>query len=625
MCHKGTLRHTLRLFTLVLAVAGSAAAQTGAQWRKVGSYAAELMLASPATGPVDRVWFNADGGLLYARTRSGKVFQTPDFETWTPTASAAEPAEPLLGLPVRIPEPGARVIAMPRSGLFSLGRQLMRSEDDGRTWVNLTGFKSESVIGGVQHSVAVSPLNADQLVVANDYGVWRSMDGGMSWAGLNQFLPNLPVRRILSTPSGTAGTRVESETLGLLELPPGGSVWVPVTSSRAENEAAKLQQFSARMGAKVISAGQAEGTIYAGSVDGRIWVSIDNGATFRQTVTDAPGPVERIFVDPTRPQTALAALGGPVGPHVLRTTNGGIFWDALDSNLPNAPAHAVVGERASGAVYVATDRGVFAGRADLDNASSPSVNWSNLSERLPVAAATDVKLDPAGIQLYAALDGYGVYATVAPHRMRSLRVVNAADLSLRPAAPGSLLSVIGGRVYAASGGTLNFPVLAAADDASQIQVPFDAVGPTLMLALQTPGGRVPVGLSLQAVSPAIFIGLDGTPLLQDGDSGLLLDARNAAHSNTRVQIFAAGLGKVRPEWPTGLAAPLESPPEVAASVRAYLNGVAIPVTRATLAPGHIGFYVVEVQLPAIVNAGISELYISADGAESNRVQVVIEP
>ena len=625
MCHKGTLRHTLRLLALVLAVAGSAAAQTGAQWRKVGSYAAELMLASPATGPVDRVWFNADGGLLYARTRSGKIFQTPDFETWTPTASAAEPAEPLLGLPVRIPEPGARVIAMPRSGLFSLGRQLMRSEDDGRTWVNLTGFKSESVIGGVQHSVAVSPLNADQLVVANDYGVWRSMDGGMSWAGLNQFLPNLPVRRILSTPSGTAGTRVESETLGLLELPPGGSVWVPVTSSRAENEAAKLQQFSARMGAKVISAGQAEGTIYAGSVDGRIWVSIDNGATFRQTVTDAPGPVERIFVDPTRPQTALAALAGPVGPHVLRTTNGGIFWDALDSNLPNAPAHAVVGERASGAVYVATDRGVFAGRADLDNASSPSVNWTSLSERLPAAPATDVKLDPAGIQLYAALDGYGVYATVAPHRMRSLRVVNAADLSLRPAAPGSLLSVIGGRVYAASGGTLNFPVLAAADDASQIQVPFDAVGPTLMLALQTPGGRVPVGLSLQAVSPAIFIGLDGTPLLQDGDSGLLLDARNAAHSNARVQIFAAGLGKVRPEWPTGLAAPLESPPEVAASVRAYLNGVAIPVTRATLAPGHIGFYVVEVQLPAIVNAGISELYISADGAESNRVQVVIEP
>jgi uncharacterized protein (TIGR03437 family) len=625
VCHKETLRHTLRLFALVLALAHFAAAQTGAQWRKVGSFAVEFMLASPATGPVDRVWFNSDGGLLYARTRSGKVFQTPDFETWTAAASAAQPSEPMPGMAVRVPEPGARVIAMPGSRLFSLGRQLMRSEDEGRTWVNLTGFKADSVIGSVQRSVAVSPANPDQVVVANDYGVWRSMDGGLSWAGLNQSLPNLLVRRIVSTPAGTVGTRVESDTLGTLELPPGGSVWVPVSSSRAENEAARLQQLSARVGAKVTSYGQSEATIYAGAVDGRIWVSIDNGATFRLTVTDATGPVERVFVDPTRPQTALAALGGPAGPHVLRTTNGGNFWDALDANLPSAPAHAVIGERASGAVYVATDRGIFEGRADLDNASSPSVNWTSLSDRLPEAPATDVKLDPAGIQLYAALDGYGVYATLAPHRLRSLRVVNAADFSLRPAAPGSLLSVIGGRVSAAGVGTLNFPVLAAADDGSQIQVPYEAVGPTVMLALQTPGGLVPVGLSLQPVSPAIFVGLDGTPLLQDAGSGLLLDARNAAKSNARVQIFAAGLGKLRGGWPTGLAAPLLTPPEVAASVRAFLNGAAIPVTRATLAPGNIGFYLVEVQLPAIVNAGISELYISADGVESNRVQVMIEP
>ena len=626
MCHKATLRSNVRLFALAIGVACLAQAQTGPQWRKVGSSAAELMLASPATGPVDRVWFNADGSLLYARTRSGKVFQTLDFETWTLTPTAAEPSEPLLGLPVRIPEAGARVFSMPRARLYSLGTQLMRSEDGGHTWVNLTGFKSESVIGSTQHSLAISPANPDQLVVANDFGVWRSMDGGQSWVGLNQLLPNLPVRRILSTPNGASGTRVESAGLGTLELPPGGSVWVPVSTIKANSEAARLQQFSARLGFTVASYAQAEATIYAGSADGHIWVSIDNGATFRLTPTDATGPVERIYVDATRPQTALAAIGGPAGPHVLRTTNGGNFWDALDSpTLPDAPAHAVVGERASGAIYVATDRGIFAARADLDNASSPAVVWTSLSDNLPSAPATDVKLDPAGIQLYVALDGYGVYATAAPHRTRNLRVVSAADFSLRPAAPGSLLSVIGGRVYQANGGALNFPVLAAADDASQIQVPFEAAGTSVMLALQTAGGRVPVGLALQPASPGIFVGLDGTPQLQDAESGLLLDARNAAHSNSRVQIFAAGLGKVRPDWPTGLAAPIDGPPEVVAQVRAYLNGAPIPVTRAILAPGYIGFYLVEVQLPAIVNAGAAELYITADGAESNRVQVVIEP
>ena len=640
MCHKGTLQWVLRLALpsgLVL-LAWAANAQTGAtnvNWRKVGSSAVELMLASPATGPVDRVWFDGEGE-LFARTRSGKVFRTVDFETWAPAAALAgsgvEPSEPVAAQPVRLPEPGARVVAMSRS-LYSMGRHLMRSDDQGHTWANLTGFKSQSVIGGVQHSVAVSPLNPDQLVVANEYGVWRSMDGGLSWAGLNQFLPNLAVKRILSTPSGTTGTRVESESLGLLELPPGGSVWLPAASrldGRSENDASRqslmLQQFSAKTSARIVSYGQSEGTIYAGAADGHIWVSIDNGATFRLTATDASGPVERVFVDPTRPQTALAALGGPNGPHVLRTTNGGNFWDALDSNLPTAPAHAVVGERASGSVYVATDKGVFWAHADLDNAGSPLVKWISLSDNLPpVVGATDVKLDPAGVQLYAALDGYGVYATVAPHRTNSLRVVNAADFSQRPAAPGSLLSVIGGRVSAARGGNLDFPVLAAADDGSQIQVPFDAVGPSVILALQTAGGRVPVGLQLQPVSPAIFVSRDGAPLLQDAESGLLLDVHNAAHSNARVQIFATGLGKVRPDWPTGLAAGLDNPPEVVAAVRAYLNGTAIPVTGATLAPGYIGFYLIEVQLPAINNAGPSELYISADGSESNHVQLVIEP
>ena len=68
-----------------------------------------------------------------------------------------------------------------------------------------------------------------------------------------------------------------------------------------------------------------------------------------------------------------------------------------------------------------------------------------------------------------------------------------------------------------------------------------------------------------------------------------------------------------------------NPPAVAAAVKVLLDGMPLQVTSATLAPGHIGFYVVEVQLPAISNAGTSELYISADGQESNRVQLVIEP
>ncbi len=42
----------------------------------------ELALPSLATGAVDRVWYSADGSSLYAKTASGRVFETADFEQW---------------------------------------------------------------------------------------------------------------------------------------------------------------------------------------------------------------------------------------------------------------------------------------------------------------------------------------------------------------------------------------------------------------------------------------------------------------------------------------------------------------------------------------------------------------
>jgi uncharacterized protein (TIGR03437 family) len=414
-----------------------------------------------------------------------------------------------------------------------------------------------------------------------------------------------------------------------MELPPGGSVWQPVEDRTLASDAARLKAYTERAGVAVTAYGKSDKTVYVGTADGRILKSLDDGVSFAATDTGrASGPVERIFVDPARPEVALAALGGPNAPHVLRTFNAGRFWDAMDangSNLPNAPAHAVTGERAAGAVYVATDQGVFWAKVDLDNAGTPNVNWISLSDRLPAGmGATDVRLDAAGIQLYAAVEGYGVYATAAPHRLRTLRLVSAADFSTRAAAPGSLVSVIGGRVTSVRGGNLDYPVLAAADDASQIQVPFDAVGPNVTLALVTGTGNVQLGMQVQPVSPAIFVGLDGTPILQDAETGLLLDARKAAPASARLLVFATGLGKVTPEWPTGLAARVDNPPAVTAVIRAFVNGAPVPVTRATLAGGFIGFYAIEVQLPAINNSGPAELYITADGVESNRVQFSIE-
>jgi hypothetical protein len=37
----------------------------------------------------------------------------------------------------------------------------------------------------------------------------------------------------------------------------------------------------------------------------------------------------------------------------------------------------------------------------------------------------------------------------------------------------------------------------------------------------------------------------------------------------------------------------------------------------------VGLYLIEMELPAILDAGATELYLSAGGAESNRVRVYL--
>ncbi len=68
--------------------------------------------------------------------------------------------------------------------------------------------------------------------------------------------------------------------------------------------------------------------------------------------------------------------------------NGGGFWDDITANLPDAAAaHGVTADRASGAIYVATDAGIFFTATDLGSAGRPT-NWT-LVERQPARGHGD--------------------------------------------------------------------------------------------------------------------------------------------------------------------------------------------------------------------------------------------
>jgi uncharacterized protein (TIGR03437 family) len=598
-------------------------------WRHFGNTAIEVALASPATGAAERVWYSADGSRLYVRTVDGTVFETADFEKWQPSSAvtpAADPDAPAASTPY-----GARgVRAAPADGrrLYAYGEQVLRADDGGRAWANVTAFGGRSIIGGGMRDLAVSPRDSEEVVVANEDGVWRSLDGGASWTGLNETLPNLPVQRIAALPHGSDGLRVLAGALGVLEWAPGEKqAWRRVRDAATAQDAVTRRQLSQTLGAEITALATAGDYAYAGSAGGRLWVSADNGRSWNLTAPAGRGPVEAIFADASEPRQALAAMGanprGVTGQHVLRTINAGQFWDDLTADLPETAVHGIAVDRPTGTVYAATSRGVYMARAEL-NAAGPATPWIPVAG-LPPAPALDVRLDSGGNQLFVAVQGYGVYGAPAPHRLGSLQLVNAADFSQRAAAPGSLLSVLGARVRTVRAGELDVPVLAASDTESQIQVPFSARGSSLAMALETSAGSFRLAVPVDSVSPAIFVDRDGTPLVLNADTGVLLDVMNAAHSNSRLQILATGLGAVRPDWSAGMPGPFDNPPQVVAPVEAFLDRAPLEVTRAVLAPGYVGLYLVEVQLPALVNAGPAELYIGSGDQQSNRVRVWIEP
>ena len=633
MCPRATVGRGIAAWAMVLAGAGIASAQLPQlDWRHVGNSAVDLGLPSLATGPFSRVWYPPDGSRLFVVTASGRVFSTSDLERWEASQEAVPPTE--RSVPSRtLPEVGATVREAGGDRLYAFGNSAWRSEDGGATWANLSDWNGQSLFHSAIADLAVSPADNETIAIATATGIWRSADSGLSWWGVNESLPGLAGRRFAGIPSGIHGFAIVTAGLGsdLEWLPGERAAWRPVSSSFQRNEREKAQRWSATLRTIVTAVAEAGDYVYAGSADGRVLASGDRGQTWRSFGSpEESGPVEAIYADSRDPRLALAVSGlrGAAQPgvravHVRRTINGGIFWDDLTANLPDAAVHGVTADRTSGAVYVASDAGVYLTYADLSGAA-PATPWTALSHGLPAAPARDVRLDANGNQLYVLLDSYGVYATIAPHRFRDARLVSAADYDMHPAAPGAVLTVLGARIATASTGEAPVPVLAATTTESQIQVPFDVKGDTLPLVLV--GDRhLAHSLPLQPVSPAIFTDRDGAPMLIDADSGLLLDAARPARANTRVQIIATGLGRVTPDWPTGVAAPLTDPPRVNATVHAWLDREPVDVAAATLAPGYAGMYVVEIRIPSVVNAGPAELYIDAGGHESNRVRVWVEP
>ena len=156
-----------------------------------------------------------------------------------------------------------------------------------------------------------------------------------------------------------------------------------------------------------------KGLIYAGTDDGRLHVTMDDGATWTDISGNLPAPPDRFF---TRlcasifdEATAYAAFGrfyeaDDLSPHIFRTTDYGATWTPVSGNLP--PESIVMGL----AEYQGNPDILFAGtHKGLYLSADKGLKWSPVNGQLPNVAVSDIIIAPDYNDLVLGTYGRGLW------------------------------------------------------------------------------------------------------------------------------------------------------------------------------------------------------------------------
>lgn len=183
----------------------------GEQWQRTGY-----------RGPVQAAAFDPVDEQTVALASPSSILRTVDRgQTWQPVFVVTRPDEQLTGLIVDFHNP-RRLIASASTGT------LYSSEDAGQTW-SVLGRLTDRLTGFVVHPTDSRIL----FLTSQDQVLWKSVDGGRSWSGLKAGLAPYPQanqspRLIFADAAGA--TLLLASQFGLLRSTDGGNSWQPVST-----------------------------------------------------------------------------------------------------------------------------------------------------------------------------------------------------------------------------------------------------------------------------------------------------------------------------------------------------------------------------------------------------------
>jgi photosystem II stability/assembly factor-like uncharacterized protein len=331
-----------------------------------------------------RAYLGNDGGVYRSDADGDGGWVKAEYEPWTQFYSAAI-----------TPQDTSRV-----SG---------GTQDNGslRSW---GGDAFNEYLGGDGEENIINPRDKNNVFACYQYGnCFRSTDGGQN---LTFFTPATTAdRRNWFTPVQFDPSDPKVLYYGgnrLNRSADGGVTWTPISPDLTGGPGQDAYPFGTIT--TVAAAPSDPRTIWAGTDDGRVWVTRDLGANWKKVLEGQPW-VTRIAVSERDPATAYVTLSGyrsgSPQPHVLMTRSAGARWTDISGNLPSAPVNDVVLGFA-GLLYVATDQGVF-----ISHAAAPG-HWARLGHGMPRVPVDDIEYDGRNHRLVAATFGRGIYETLVP-------------------------------------------------------------------------------------------------------------------------------------------------------------------------------------------------------------------
>jgi photosystem II stability/assembly factor-like uncharacterized protein len=283
------------------------------------------------------------------------------------------------------------------------------AQDNGslRSWGG-DGFNE--YLGGDGEENLIDPADADNVIACYQYGnCFRSTDGGDT---LTYFADRTTFKRrnwftpVVLDPRDPRILYYGAEVLN--RSTDGGATWQAISPDLSGGPGADPAYPNYGTITSIAPAGDGR-TVYAGTDDGRVWVTRDLGGTWTKLAEGRPW-VTRVVVDPADPDRVWTThsgyrAGSPL-PHVYASSDGGRHWRNISGNLPAAPVNDLVVAR-GGMLHLATDQGVF---------TSPSGrgHWLRLGRGMPQVPVDDIEYDPDHHRLVAATFGRGFYELTTP-------------------------------------------------------------------------------------------------------------------------------------------------------------------------------------------------------------------